>query len=121
MKKYCEKDPPGRFRQNQVKVYFSDDELKILNKKFEISGLKTRSDFLRQLILNGLVCYVDFTELKKSNLTLSGIGRNINQIAKKCNETGNVYREDIEKIKERLEDIWQLQRSMQSRLLSEGL
>jgi len=38
------------------------------------------------------------------------IGRNINQIAKRLNADGFVYDADIQEIKERLDEIWQLQR-----------
>ena len=44
------------------------------------------------------------------NKLLSAIGRNINQIAKRINAGGPTYRADIEEIRERLDQIWQLQR-----------
>ena len=44
------------------------------------------------------------------NKALSAIGRNINQIAKRLNAGGDAYEADIQEIKERLDEIWQLQR-----------
>ena len=44
------------------------------------------------------------------NKLLSAIGRNINQIAKRVNAGGPTYQADMEEIRERLEQIWQLQR-----------
>ena len=44
------------------------------------------------------------------NAALSAIGRNINQIARRVNAGGNVYQADMEEIRERLDEIWQLQR-----------
>ena len=41
---------------------------------------------------------------------LSAIGRNINQIAKRVNAGGPTYQADMEEIRERLDQIWQLQR-----------
>ena len=46
------------------------------------------------------------------NKQLQAIGRNINQIARKLNSTGNIYKDDIAELKERLDDIWQLQRTI---------
>ena len=43
---------------------------------------------------------------------LHSIGVNINQIAKRVNETGSIYEEDIKEIQERLNKIWQLQRTI---------
>ena len=42
--------------------------------------------------------------------------RNVNQIAKRVNSTGNAYKEDLEEIKGALEKIWQLQRYTLSKL-----
>ena len=44
------------------------------------------------------------------NKLLSAIGRNINQIAKRVNADGSTYQADMEEIRERLDQIWQLQR-----------
>ena len=46
------------------------------------------------------------------NKELHSIGVNINQIAKRVNETGSIYEEDIKEIQERLNKIWQLQRTI---------
>ena len=43
---------------------------------------------------------------------INNIGININQIAKRVNETGSIYEEDIKEIQERLNKIWQLQRTI---------
>ena len=42
-----------RERQNELKIYLSDDEQYILNTKFKASGMKSMSAFLRKLILYG--------------------------------------------------------------------
>ena len=112
-----EKKP--RTRKARIEATLGDDVIKIFNKKFEASGLKSRSEFVRQLIIYGLVCYMEFSEIKENNYQLAAIGRNINQIAYKVNSTGSIYKEDIKKLKEAMEKVWQLQRSIQSKLLSE--
>ena len=58
----------------------------------------------------GYIIYVDTRDIKEMNKLLSAIGRNINQIAKRINAGGPTYRADIEEIRERLDQIWQLQR-----------
>ena len=42
------------------------------------------------------------------------IGRNINQIAKRVNAGGPAYQADMDEIRERLDEIWQLQRRILS-------
>ena len=62
---------------------------------------------------NGRICYISGRYGNKNmNKQLQAIGRNINQIARKLNSTGNIYMEDVVELKERLDDIWQLQRTI---------
>ena len=48
------------------------------------------------------------------NKELQRIGRNINQIAKRVNSTSSIYMTDIEELKEDIQNIWQLQRTILS-------
>ena len=63
-------------------------------------------------LIDGLIIYTDTTNIKEMNKELHSIGVNINQIAKRVNETGSIYEEDIKEIQERLNKIWQLQRTI---------
>ena len=65
-------------------------------------------------IRDGYVIQVDYSDVKKMTAEIQKIGVNINQIARRVNTTGTVYEADIQEIKERLAQIWQLQRSILS-------
>ena len=45
----------NRKRTNPVQFYLDDDEQYILDEKFRVSGMKSKSAFLRKLILYGYV------------------------------------------------------------------
>ena len=105
----------NRSRKHQVTLRLSDDEYRILNAKWKISGLKSRSTFLRQLIIEGIIYDVDYSYLREYNAGLGKIGGNINQIAKRINETRSIYQTDIDEIKKEMKKLWQLQESMLSR------
>jgi len=53
---------------------------------------------------------VDRSDTKAYIRELQAVSRNINQIAKRANATGTVYRQDIEDIKKAVDEIWRLQR-----------
>ena len=72
--------------------------------------------YLRKMAIDGYIIYTDTTDIKAFTAELSAIGRNINQIAKKLNAGGSVYQADIEEIRARQEQIWQLQRHILSSL-----
>ena len=72
--------------------------------------------YLRKMAIDGYIIYTDTSDIKAFTAELSAIGRNINQIAKKLNAGGPAYQSDIQEIRERQEQIWQLQRHILSSL-----
>ena len=104
-----------RERQNELKIYLSDDEQYILEQKFKISGMKSKSAFIRHMILYGYVYDVNYEHLREYNTLLARIGNNLNQIAKRMNATGNVYEADVKEVKELMKQVWQSQKSMLSK------
>lgn len=104
-----------RERENRFTLRLNDDELYILEQKVKASNMKDKSSFLRHLILYGYVYDVDYSELREYNAALAKIGNNLNQIAKRMNTTGNVYAADVTEVKELINKVWQLQKSMLSK------
>ena len=47
----------------------------------------------------GFVYDIDYSDLREYNYTLGKISGNLNQIAKRMNTTGNVYKADVEEVK----------------------
>ena len=105
----------NRTRQNELKLFLSDDEKFILEEKHKLSGMRSRSSFIRHLILYGYVYDVDYSDLREYNTLLSKIGINLNQITKRANTTGHLYEEDIKEVKELMNQVWHTQKSMLSK------
>ena len=105
----------NRKRTNPVQFYLDDEEQYILDEKFKLSGMKSKSAFLRKLILYGYVYDVDYSYLRNYNTELGRISSNLNQIAKRVNRTGNIYQEDIDEVKELMNEVWRTQKSMLSK------
>jgi uncharacterized protein related to proFAR isomerase len=57
-----------------------------------------------------------FSYILTSALTLSNATNNINQIARRANETGSIYAADMDEIKARQEEIWVQQKEILRRL-----
>lgn len=104
-----------RTRQHELKLFLSDDEQYILEQKRKASGMKSKSSFIRHLILYGYVYDVNYDCLREYNTTLARISNSLNQIAKRMNATGNVYADDVKEVKEMMKQVWQSQKSMLSR------
>ena len=104
----------NRKRNIQMKFYVTEEEKRLIDEKMAQLPTRRYGAYLRKMAIDGYIIYTDTTDIKEMNTALSAIGRNINQIARRVNAGGNVYQADMEEIRERLDEIWQLQRRILS-------
>ena len=90
--------------------YVVSEEKELMEQKMAQLQTKRIGAYLRKMAIDGYIIQVDTRDIKEMNKLLSAIGRNINQIAKRVNAGGPTYQADMEEIRERLDQIWQLQR-----------
>ena len=72
--------------------------------------------YLLRMALNGFVIVMDLSDLKEILRLLQISGNNLNQYAKRANETGSINREDIEELKNNQKEILQEMRKMLDKL-----
>lgn len=85
-------------RKNYTQICLNDEEKKLLEHKFKLSGFKSKSDFIRTMIFEGAVVKVDEKMLQDITRKISGASANVNQIAVRVNSTGNIYAPDVENL-----------------------
>lgn len=100
----------NRKRKIVLRCPVTEEERRLIEQKMAQIPTKQIGAYLRKMAIDGLIIYTDTSNIKEFTKVLQTIGRNVNQIAKRANSTGSVYKEDIEEIKEKLDEIWQLQR-----------
>ena len=100
----------NRKRNIQVKFYVTAEEKELMEQKMAQLHTKRIGAYLRKMAIDGYIIQVDTTDIREMTKALGSIGRNINQIAKQVNAGGSTYQADMEEIRERLDQIWQLQR-----------
>ena len=66
-----------RTRIHPVQFYLNDDEQYILEEKYRLSRMKSKSAFLRKIILYGFVYEVDYSHIRKMNNLLGNIYQRI--------------------------------------------
>lgn len=106
----------NRTRNIQLKIWVSQEEKDLITLKMSQVPTNNIGAYIRKMSIDGYIINADMSELKKFNSELQGIGKNINQIAKRVNETSTIYSDDIAELQERLKVIWQLQRRILSKL-----
>ena len=104
----------NRKRNKQIIVRVTEEERELIELKMAQLPTAQLGAYMRKMAIDGYIIYTDLSNLKEMNKTLFSIGRNINQIAKKLNAGGPAYKADMDEIRERLDQIWQLQRRILS-------
>ena len=104
----------NRKRNIQMKFWVTEEEKRLIDEKMAQLPTKRYEAYLRKMAIDGYIIQVDTTDIKEMTKALGSIGRNISQIAKRMNAGGPAYQADMEEIRERLEQIWQLQRRILS-------
>lgn len=106
----------NRKRNIQLKIWVTAEERKLIEHKMSQLPTKQIGAYLRKMAIDGYIIYTDTKDIRAMNKELQRIGRNINQIAKRVNSTSSIYMTDIEELKEDLQNIWRLQRTILSTL-----
>lgn len=80
-----------------IGLYFkvTKEELEMIGRKMEQAGTKNKRAYLRKMAVDGYIVHLDMGSVKEMNRLLRSVSGNINQIARRCNETGNLYAEDV--------------------------
>ncbi|MDK7721710.1 plasmid mobilization relaxosome protein MobC [Peptoniphilus lacrimalis] len=91
--------------KNQLKIYLTDEEKEIFEKKMKLANCKTISNFLRKCVLEKEIYIVDLEPFRDLQWLLSNATNNINQIAKATNTTGVIYKKDIGYMREKIEKL----------------
>ena len=104
----------NRKRNIQIKFYVTEEEKRLIDEKMVQLPTQRYGAYLRKMAIDGYIIYTDTADIKAFTKDLSAIGRNINQIAKRINAGGPAYQADMDEIRERLDEIWQLQRHILS-------
>ena len=106
----------NRVRTHGIYLMLSDDELKVLEKKYRLSGCKTLRQFIMKCILGKDIFVLDMTVFRELSASIGRITGSINQIAKRVNSTAVIYKDDILDIQELLKkqgkDIYSLRKRL---------
>ena len=107
---------PKRNRNVQLNFRVSKAEKEWIEKRMEVAGVINREAYLRKMAIDGCILKLDLAELKEIISLMRRMSNNINQIAKRMNQTGRLYETDIQEIIRNQERLWDGIRELLSRL-----
>ncbi len=87
----------------------TEDEKELIQQRMEQTGIRSQRAYILKMAIDGMVLNLDLSEVNECSRLLGIISNNVNQIAKRANETGNIYVADILDIQSQLKTVWQQQ------------
>lgn len=97
----------NRNRPVQVKFRVTPEERKMIDRRMEQAGISNMAAYLRKMAIDGYVVKLELPELRDFISLLRRTSNNFNQIARRVNSTDRIYADDIAKMKNLLEQIWE--------------
>ncbi|NLD16806.1 MAG: MobC family plasmid mobilization relaxosome protein [Tissierellia bacterium] len=95
----------NRYRNERIEIKLTKEEKELFMKKLELSKSKSMAHFIRKSVLEAPIFVIDMNIFRRLQTLIGKNSSNINQIAKRVNSTGIIYREDIEDLKKENDDI----------------
>lgn len=85
-------------KNKAIYMKVSPEELQRIRKRMESVGIRNLSSYMLKMALNGYVINLDMSDIKEVLRLMKINSNNLNQYVKRANETGSIYREDIEEL-----------------------
>ena len=102
----------NRKRNVQIIVRVTEDERALIEEKMKQIPTINLSTYARKMLIDGYIILLEMSEIKAHTAQLQKIGVNINQIAKRINETGRIYADDMDELKRLMDEVWRLERRL---------
>ena len=99
-----------------MKFYVTEEEKRLIDEKMAQLPTRRYGAYLRKMAIDGYVVKLDLPELRDMVSLLRRSSNNLNQIAKRVNETNRIYTADIECLLENQEKLWTAAKEILGRL-----
>jgi len=95
-------------RKRDIFIRFMVDEKEkgLINERMKQSGIRSLQSYLLKMAIDGRVIHIELDSVREMVRLLSNATNNINQIARRVNETGNIYAIDVDDLSKRYDELW---------------
>lgn len=111
---------PNRVRKIQLNFRVTEQERRLIEDRMQELGTTNREAYLRKIAIDGMIVKLEVQELKEIVSLMRRTSNNVNQIARRLNETGRIYEADITDVHNRQEQLWDMLNSLITKLSGIG-
>ena len=106
----------NRVRKVQLNFRVTEREKQLIEDRMQEIGTTNREAYLRKIAIDGMLVKLEVPELKEIVSLMRRTSNNVNQIARRLNETGRIYEADITDVHNRQEQLWDMLNSLITKL-----
>ena len=103
-------------REHWINVRVNPEELARIREKQKELGIRNTGAYMRKMAMDGYCVNLDLSDVVQVSTLLRRCSNNLNQYAKRANESGSIYAEDIRDLQKRLDELWEMQKLILKRL-----
>lgn len=93
-------------RNRQINFVVNETEYRLIKDKMKLMGIKNLSGYIRRMAVDGYIINFDIPELEEIIHLLRYTSNNINQITKRVNATGSIFKNEIDEIQKSQSELW---------------
>lgn len=105
-------------RAKSINLHFmvNEEENELIKRQMKQSGIRSLRAYLLKMAVDGRIFHVELDSVREMVRLLSNATNNINQIARRANETGSIYAADLNDLRGRYDELWEQTREILRRL-----
>ena len=103
-------------RDETIILRLSKTEKNRIYEKMLSMGIHSLSAYIRKMALDGYCLCLDLKELRRMAYLLQNCSNNLNQVAKRANESGQIYAADLDDLRIRLDELIRIGKQILSKL-----
>lgn len=97
----------GRKRNVHFHLWATEEEAALIKERMAATGITSFGAFARKMLIDGYHVNIDLSDVREMVTLLRRCSTNINQIAKRANETRSVYAQDAEDLRRQYDALWE--------------
>jgi uncharacterized protein (DUF1778 family) len=97
----------NRERPIVLRLRANEEEAALIRERMAAAGIRNFSAFARKMLIDGYHINLDLSDVREMVRLLSNATNNINQIARRANETRNIYAEDLSDLRRQYDSLWE--------------
>lgn len=90
----------------RTELVMSEQDAEVVRERMAELGITNLSAYLRKMAVDGYIIHLDMSDIQEMVRLLRICSNNLNQYARRANETGSIYAADVDDLRTRLDSLW---------------